>query len=78
MLKFHSGIQEDKVDRVTSLETIQRVYEFLLKVNIPQLWEQLYSEAAIEARKKQEKRKKGETPLPYRYGHLVGEDTPQI
>lgn len=74
ILKIPDTVQEEKVERVTSLETIQRVYEFLLKVNIPKVWQNLYSKAAIEERKRQEKREKGRSKhAVYNYGHLVGE-----
>ena len=70
-------VQAEKVGRVTSLETIQRVYQFLLKVEMPQLWQQLYSEEAIAQRKEQDKKKKENKGAPsvpsvYEYGHLVG------
>ena len=68
-------LQAEKVGRVTSLEMIQRVYQFLLKIEMPQLWQQLYSEEAIEQRKQEEKKRKKEKswmPSVYEYGHLMG------
>ena len=65
-------VQEEKVDRVTSLETIQRVYEFLLRIKIPPLWRSLYSESAKAERKKQQKKEDTGRPSEYVYGHLVG------
>jgi len=77
-LNIYLGMQEDKVDRVTSLETIQRVYEFLLKIKIPALWKQLYGEVAIEERKKLAKKSQDEPRQLYKYGHLVGEELPAM
>ena len=63
----------EKVGRVTSLETIQRVYQFLLKIKKPREWQNNYSKEAIEQRKQQEKNKDKSRPSEYVYEHLVGE-----